>query len=64
MRQSMIWLVVLMAVPGLAAADWRETLKKEAGKQANQKMETSLGLAQLRLPAPRCISSPRPMAPR
>lgn len=49
MRQSMIWLVVLMAVPGLAAADWRETLKKEAGKQANQKMETSLGLAQ---PAP------------
>ncbi|ULQ45429.1 DUF4399 domain-containing protein [Flagellatimonas centrodinii] len=44
-----ITLAFTLALPGFATADWKESLKQQAGKQASQKMETELGLAQ---PAP------------
>lgn len=49
MRSLLIPLFLATALPGLAHADWKESLKQQAGKQANEKMETTLGLAQ---PAP------------
>lgn len=39
-------LALALSFSGIAAADWKETLKKQATKQADEQMETSLGLSQ------------------
>ncbi len=47
MRLIPLTLACALALPGLAAAsDWKDSLKQQASKQANQKMESELGLAQ------------------
>lgn len=39
-------LLALALVPGLAQADWKETMKQQAAQQASEKMETALDLPQ------------------
>lgn len=46
MLKIVLPMALALSFSGVAAADWRENLKKQAGKQADEKMETSLGLSQ------------------
>lgn len=46
MRLIPLSLLALAALPSLAIADWKETMKQQASKQASEKMESTLGLPQ------------------
>lgn len=46
MRLTPLTLLALAVLPSVAAADWKETMKQQASKQASEKMESTLGLPQ------------------
>lgn len=46
MRLIPLTLLALTALPTVASADWKETMKQQASKQASEKVESTLGLPQ------------------